>query len=82
LEVVVVEHQALVLQELEEHLQHFMELHQQVAVEVKLQERQRQIIMLTHQEALEVVEQVILIHTQKDVVTLLQQIRLKEILEV
>tara|TARA_S200002703_G_scaffold141804_1_gene133848 strand:- start:227 stop:388 length:162 start_codon:yes stop_codon:yes gene_type:complete len=53
-----------------------------VVVEVKLQERQRQIIMLTHQEVLEVVEQELQMHTQKDVVILLQQIPLKEILEV
>jgi hypothetical protein len=53
-----------------------------VAVEVKLQEHQLQIIMLTHQEVLEVVEQVILIRTQQEVEILLQQIPLKEILEV
>jgi fumarate reductase subunit C len=82
LELVVVEHLIQVQQDLEDQSQYFMELHQQVVVQVKLQERQRQIIMLTHQEVQVVVEQVILIHTQKDVVTLLLQIRLKEILEV
>ena len=65
-----VEHLVQVQQDLEDQIQYLMELHQQVVVEVKLQERQRQIIMLTHQEVQVVVEQVIL------------QILLKEIMEV